>query len=61
MVAGLVFLGFSLKYGFYYLITAFTWGLYVFGIMFVIVGLNAYVLNSYFEGSGEVSAWLNFV
>ena len=60
MTAGLISLGFSLEYGYHYLITALTWCLYVFGIMVATVGMNAYVLDSYPEGSGEVSAWLNF-
>ena len=60
MVAGLVLLGFSLQNGYHYMIAAVGWGLYVFGIMIATVGINAYVLDSYPEGAGEVSAWLNF-
>jgi len=60
MVVGLVVLGFSLQHAYHYMVCALGWGLYVFGIMISTVGLNAYVLDSYPEGSGEVSAWLNF-
>lgn len=60
MIAGLVLLGFSLQHAYHYMVCALAWGLYVFGIMISTVGLNAYVLDSYPEGSGEVSAWLNF-
>jgi len=60
MVAGLVLLGFSLQYAYHFMVLALAWGLYVFGIMVSTVALNAYVLDSYPEGSGEVSAWLNF-
>jgi len=35
-------------------------GLYVFGMMLTTVGLTAYVLDCYPEGSGEVAAWANF-
>ena len=60
MVTGVVVLGYALENGYHYMVTAVAWGLYVFGIMVSTVGLNAYVLDSYPEGSGEVSSWLNF-
>lgn len=41
------------------MLTALGWGLYVFGIMITTVGISAYMLDSYPEGSGEVAAWLN--
>ncbi len=41
------------------MLTALGWGLYVYGIMITTVGISAYVLESYPEGSGEVAAWLN--
>ncbi len=34
-------------------------GLFVFGIMIVTTAINAYVLDSYPEAPGEVSAWIN--
>jgi hypothetical protein len=60
MVIGLILLGFSLQEGWHYMATSVSWGLYVFGIMVTTVALNAYNLDSYPEGSGEVAAWINF-
>ena len=60
MVAGLVLLGFSLEYAYHWSIAAIGWALYVWAIMISTVGVNAYVLDAYPGGSGEVSAWLNF-
>jgi hypothetical protein len=60
MVAGLVLLGFSLENAYHYMITALGWGLHVYGIMLATVGIEAYLLDSYPTGSGEVAAWLNF-
>lgn len=60
MIAGLVLLGYSLENAYHFMVCAVGWGLYIFGIMISTVGLNAYVLDSYPEGAGEVSAWLNF-
>lgn len=59
LVAGLVLLGFALQHGYHFMLTALGWGLYVFGIMITTVGISAYMLDSYPEGSGEVAAWLN--
>ncbi|KAJ5767412.1 MFS transporter [Penicillium nucicola] len=59
MITGIVLLGFALQYGYHYMITSLGWGLYVFGIMVTTVAVNAYGLDSYSEGSGEVAAWLN--
>ncbi|KAL4793721.1 major facilitator superfamily domain-containing protein [Aspergillus venezuelensis] len=60
MIAGLILLGFALEEEYHYMFTALGWGLYVFGIMIVTVAVNAYVLDSYPEASGEVAAWINF-
>ncbi|KKY16357.1 putative mfs transporter [Phaeomoniella chlamydospora] len=59
MISGLVGLGFCLDRGWHYMTTSVCWGLYVFGVMIATVALNAYNLDSYPEGSGEVAAWLN--
>ncbi|RQM04605.1 hypothetical protein DH86_00004346 [Scytalidium sp. 3C] len=59
MLAGLVLLGFCLEQGYHYMVTSVAWGMYVFGIMIATVGINAYNLDSYPEGSGEVTAWIN--
>ncbi|KAI9810256.1 MAG: hypothetical protein M1827_006390 [Pycnora praestabilis] len=58
--AGLILIGFCFQDGYHYMVTAVAWGLYLFGVMISTVGLNAYVLDAYPEGSGEVAAWLNF-
>ncbi|KAF7131327.1 hypothetical protein CNMCM5793_004441 [Aspergillus hiratsukae] len=60
MLAGLVLLGFALQCHYHYMLTSLGWGLYVFGIMIVTVAVNAYLLDSYPEASGEVAAWINF-
>ncbi|KZO99734.1 MFS general substrate transporter [Calocera viscosa TUFC12733] len=60
MLAGLIGLGFCLERGYHFMVTSVCWGLYVFGIMIMTVGVNAYNLDSYPEGSGEVAAWINF-
>ncbi|KAJ5815642.1 hypothetical protein N7474_007419 [Penicillium riverlandense] len=60
MIAGLLVMGYALQNHWHYMLTALGWGLYVFGIMVVTVGVNAYVLDSYPEASGEVAAWVNF-
>ncbi|KAF1983262.1 MFS general substrate transporter [Aulographum hederae CBS 113979] len=59
MVVGLVLLGYSLERKWHYMVAAVSWGLYVFGTMITTVGITAYNLDSYPEGSGEVAAWLN--
>lgn len=59
MISGIVLLGFALEYGYHYMITSLGWGLYVFGIMITTVAINAYGLDSYPDGSGEVAAWIN--
>lgn len=59
MLSGLILMGFCLQRGYHYMITSLSWGLYVFGIMITTVSLNAYNLDSYPEGSGEVAAWIN--
>ncbi|KAI0142712.1 MFS general substrate transporter [Xylariaceae sp. FL1272] len=60
MLIGLVLLGQSLERRWHYLITALTWGLYVYGIMITTVAVSSYNLDCYPEASGEVSAWVNF-
>ncbi|PNY25390.1 Uncharacterized protein TCAP_04679 [Tolypocladium capitatum] len=59
MIAGVVLLGFALENAYHYMLTSLGWGLYVFGIMITTVAINAYGLDSYPNGSGEVAAWIN--
>ena len=58
-IAGLVLFGFCYQQNYHYMVAAVAWGLYIFGLMITTVGLNAYLLDSYPEGAGEVAAWLN--
>ena len=60
MVTGLSLLGFCLERRYHYMLTAFAWGMYVFGTMVTSVGISAYQLDAYPRGSGEVGAWINF-
>ena len=60
MISGIVLLGFALERGYHYMLASLGWGLYVFGVMITTVAVNAYVLDSYPEASGEVAAWINF-
>ena len=60
MVLGIVLLGFSLQEGWHYMVTAVTWGLFVYGIIICTTGINSYLLDVYPEASGEVAAWINF-
>ena len=59
MVLGIVLVGYGLQRVWHYMVIAVTLGLYVFGIMIVTTAINAYVLDSYPEAPGEVSAWIN--
>lgn len=58
-VAGLILFGFCYQQNYHYMVAALAWGLYIFALMITTVGLNAYLLDSYPEGAGEVAAWLN--
>ena len=60
MVAGLLVLGFAIEGGWHYMLAAFGWGFYVFGIMITTVAITAYCLDCYPEEIGEVGPWLNF-
>lgn len=61
MVTGLVLVGVALQHGWHYMLTAFAWGLYVFGLVITSVAINAYNLNSYPQAAGEVTALIGFV
>lgn len=60
MVIGLVLVGQSLDGHWHFMACSVAWGLYVFSAMVTTVACSSYVLDSYPEASGEVSAWLNF-
>lgn len=59
MITGIVLVGFGLQREWHYMAIAVSIGLFVFGIMIVTTAINAYVLDSYPEAPGEVSAWIN--
>ena len=59
MILGIVLLGVALERIWHYMIVAISLGLFVFGIMIVTTAINSYVLDSYPEAPGEVSAWIN--
>ncbi|KAI1346969.1 major facilitator superfamily domain-containing protein [Xylaria sp. FL0043] len=58
-ILGLVLLGQSLENEWHFIVTAVTWGLYVFSTMITTVAISSYNLDCYPEASGEVSAWVN--
>jgi uncharacterized membrane protein len=60
MVLGIVLLGYSLENKWHYMVTAVTWGFFVYGIIICTTGINSYLLDVYPEASGEVAAWINF-
>lgn len=59
MIARLVGLGFCFEDADHYMLTSFAWGLYVFGLMVTTIAVNAYNLDSYPKGSGEVAVRIN--
>lgn len=58
MAAGLLLLGFALENLWHYAAVAVVAALQVVGIMIATTAVNAYLLDSYPEGSGEVGAWI---
>ena len=60
MMVGLIVLGFALQNIWHYMIVAVFYGVQVAGIMITTTAVNAYLLDSYPEGSGEMGAWIVF-
>lgn len=60
VAAGLVIIGEALEKGWHFMLVALGWGLYCFGMMITTVAVNAYNLDCYPDGSGEVTMWVNF-
>lgn len=60
MAVSLIILGFALQKRWHYMVVAVFFGAQVAGIMIVTTAVNAYLLDAYPEGSGEVGAWLGF-
>ena len=60
MIPGLIIVGQALKHLLNYSAIVMGWGMYVVGVMVASVATTAYALDCYPNGSGEVSAYLNF-
>lgn len=58
-IVGIVVMGYALGRHWHYMTLAVGWGLQNFGIIIITTAINAYVLDAYPEGSGEVAALLN--
>ena len=58
MAISILVLGFALEHTYHYIVIAVFMAGQVMGIMIATVGLNAYLLDAYPEGSGEVGAWI---
>lgn len=58
MAVGILVLGFALQYRWHWAYAAVFGGMQVAGIMIATTAINAYLLDSYPEGSGEVGAWI---
>ena len=59
MALSILLLGFALQHRWHYMVIGIFAAGQVIGIMFATTGLNAYLLDAYPEGSGEVGAWIN--
>ena len=58
MAASVLVLGFALQHTYHYIVIAVFFAGQGMGIMIATVALNAYLLDAYPEGSGEVGAWI---
>lgn len=58
-ITGVALLGVSLGHGWHYMITAFAWGLFIYGMVLSTTAVNAYLLRAYPEASGEIAACIN--
>jgi len=58
MTVSILVLGFALQHTYHYMVIAVFFAGQVMGIMVATVALNAYLLDAYPEGSGEVGAWI---
>lgn len=54
----LLILGFAFQHKWHYMVLAVFAAMQCFGVMIVTTAINAYLLDCYPEGSGEVSAWI---
>ena len=58
LFASLLVLGFALERQWHYMVLAVFSAVQTVGVMIVTTAINAYLLDSYPEGSGEVGAWV---
>lgn len=58
MAVSILVLGFALQHSYHYIVIAVFMAGQVIDIMVATVGLNAYLLDAFPEGSGEVGAWI---
>jgi hypothetical protein len=58
-ISVIVVMGYALGRHWHYMALAVDWGIQNFGIIIITTAINAYVLDAYQEGSGEVAALLN--
>lgn len=59
MAVSVLVLGFALQRVYHWIVIAVFFAMQISGIMIATVALNAYLLDAYPEGSGEVDAWIN--
>lgn len=58
MAVSVLILGFAIQHTWHYMVIAVFFAGQVMGIMIATVALDAYLLDAYPEGSGEVGAWI---
>ncbi len=59
MAISVLMIGIALQHTWHHMIVAVFFGGQVMGIMIATTALNAYLLDAYPEGSGDVGAWVN--
>ena len=60
MFVAVLLFGYALQRQWHYMVIAVLFAAQVVGIMIATVGIDAYLLDAYPEGSGEAGAWTNF-
>ena len=58
MAVSILILGFAIQHTYHFMVIAVFFAAQVMGIMIATVALDAYLLDAYPEGSGEVGAWI---
>lgn len=60
MFVSVLILGYAFERHWHYMVVAVMFAIQILGIMIATVGIDAYLLDAYPEGSGEIGAWTNF-